>query len=155
MRKSAYPYSWLFYDQPAAYYPSEICLLVLVWVCIVDKSRGTFWRIRPMFYPVLEKPDARTERQCNTINKCGSGAQLSQQLAMEVLKFTAMIDESGYLSLNIPRQLAAQEVNIVVVLNPVSSSGKQKLNYDFSDLVGRLTWRGDALCMQRTLRDEW
>ncbi|NMF62812.1 hypothetical protein DP113_16020 [Brasilonema octagenarum UFV-E1] len=74
---------------------------------------------------------------------------------MEVLKFTAMIDESGYLSLNIPRQLAAQEVNIVVVLNPVSSSGKQKLNYDFSDLVGRLTWRGDALCMQRTLRDEW
>ncbi len=74
---------------------------------------------------------------------------------MEVLKLTTTIDESGYLNLNIPTQLAAGEVNIVVVLNPVSSEGKQKSSYDFSDLVGRLTWQGDALIMQRTLRDEW
>ena len=74
---------------------------------------------------------------------------------MEVLKLTTKIDESGYLNLNIPTQLAAGEVNIVVVLNPVSSEGQQKSSYDFSDLVGRLTWQGDALIMQRTLRDEW
>ncbi|BAY45187.1 hypothetical protein SAMD00079811_27890 [Scytonema sp. HK-05] len=74
---------------------------------------------------------------------------------MEVLKLTTTIDESGYLNLNIPTQLAAGEVNIVVVLNPVSSEGQQKSSYDFSDLVGRLTWQGDALIMQRTLRDEW
>ena len=74
---------------------------------------------------------------------------------MEVLKLTTTIDESGYLILNIPTQLAAGEVNIVVVLNPVSSEGQQKSSYDFSDLVGRLTWQGDALIMQRTLRDEW
>ena len=80
---------------------------------------------------------------------------LSQKWAMEVLKLTTTIDESGYLNLNIPTQLAAGEVNIVVVLNPVSSEGKQKSRYDFSDLVGRLTWQGDALLMQRTLRDEW
>jgi hypothetical protein len=27
--------------------------------------------------------------------------------------------------------------------------------YNFSDLAGRLTWQGDALATQRTLRDEW
>lgn len=74
---------------------------------------------------------------------------------MEVLKITTTIDESGYLNLNIPTQLAAGEVNIVVVLNPVSSDTKEQSNYDFSDLVGRLTWQGDAVAVQRTLRDEW
>ncbi|QSJ20781.1 hypothetical protein JYQ62_13705 [Nostoc sp. UHCC 0702] len=74
---------------------------------------------------------------------------------MEILKLTTKIDESGYLNLNIPTQLAAVEVNVVVVLNPVSLEGKQQPNYDFSDLVGRLTWQGDAVGMQRNLRDEW
>lgn len=27
--------------------------------------------------------------------------------------------------------------------------------YDFSDLVGRLNWQGDAVSAQRALRDEW
>ncbi|MGK7871872.1 MAG: hypothetical protein AB4426_00670 [Xenococcaceae cyanobacterium] len=27
--------------------------------------------------------------------------------------------------------------------------------YDFSDLVGQLTWHGDAVAMQRNLRNEW
>ncbi len=76
-------------------------------------------------------------------------------MAMEILKLTTKIDESGYLNLNIPTQLAAVEVNVVVVLNPVSLQGKQQPNYDFSDLVGRLTWQGDAVGMQRNLRDEW
>ncbi|MBE9201076.1 MULTISPECIES: hypothetical protein [unclassified Nodularia (in: cyanobacteria)] len=74
---------------------------------------------------------------------------------MEVLKLTTTIDESGYLHLNIPTQLAAGEVNIVVVLNPVSSNEEQKHRYDFSDLLGKLNWKGDAVAIQRTLRDEW
>jgi hypothetical protein len=28
-------------------------------------------------------------------------------------------------------------------------------HYDFSDLTGRLSWRGDAVEVQRVLRDEW
>lgn len=76
-------------------------------------------------------------------------------LAMEVFKLTTTINESGYLNLNIPTELAAVEVNIVIVLNPVSSDGKRQHSYDFSDLVGRLNWRGDTVAMQRTLRDEW
>ncbi|MDB9514363.1 type II toxin-antitoxin system ParD family antitoxin [Kamptonema animale CS-326] len=43
----------------------------------------------------------------------------------------------------------------LVVLNPISSDEKQKPSYDFSALVGRLTWQGDAVRMQRNLRDEW
>ena len=74
---------------------------------------------------------------------------------MEVLKLTTTIDESGYLHLNIPTHLSAMEVNVVVILNPVAENGKQQSSYDFSDLVGRLTWQGDALVTQRTLRDEW
>ncbi|WP_208346352.1 hypothetical protein [Aetokthonos hydrillicola] len=74
---------------------------------------------------------------------------------MEVLKLTTKIDESGYLNINIPTQLTAVEVNVVVVLNPVPAASKQNFKCDFSDLVGRLTWEGDAVTMQRTLRDEW
>ncbi|MEG3837131.1 type II toxin-antitoxin system ParD family antitoxin [Microcoleus sp. Z1_A1] len=48
-----------------------------------------------------------------------------------------------------------KEREVLVVLNPVSSEEKQKSSYDFSDLVGRLTWQGDAVTMQRNLRDEW
>jgi hypothetical protein len=74
---------------------------------------------------------------------------------LEVLKLTTKTDESGCLNLKIPTQLAAVEVNVVIVLNPVSSVEKLPFKYDFSDLVGQLTWQGDAVAMQRNLRDEW
>ncbi len=28
-------------------------------------------------------------------------------------------------------------------------------DYDFSDLSGKLEWKGDAVTQQRTMRDEW
>jgi hypothetical protein len=74
---------------------------------------------------------------------------------MEVLKLTTEIDASGYLTLKIPTQLAAGVVNLVVVVNPVASAPKPQPSYDFSDLAGQLTWQGDAIAAQRTLRDEW
>jgi hypothetical protein len=74
---------------------------------------------------------------------------------MEVLKLTTKIDELGYLHLNLPTQLAASEVSVVVVLHPVAADAEHKPSYDFSDLAGRLTWQGDALATQRALRDEW
>ncbi|MEH2080611.1 MAG: hypothetical protein V7K89_11560 [Nostoc sp.] len=43
----------------------------------------------------------------------------------------------------------------MVVLNPVASNNAQKSNYDFSALAGKLGWEGDALTMQKVLRDEW
>jgi putative addiction module CopG family antidote len=48
-----------------------------------------------------------------------------------------------------------KEQEILGVINPVLSEGNQKLNYDFSDLVGRLNWQGEAVIIQRHLRDEW
>ncbi len=48
-----------------------------------------------------------------------------------------------------------KEREILLVWHPDSSDGKQKPSYDFSDLIGRLSWQGDALTMQRNLRDEW
>ena len=44
-----------------------------------------------------------------------------------------------------------EHTRLTVVL-PTVASGKR---YDFSDLCGKLTWKGDALAAQRILRDEW
>ncbi|MCY6491826.1 hypothetical protein [Leptolyngbya sp. GGD] len=74
---------------------------------------------------------------------------------MEVLKFTTTIDESGHLHLDIPTELSSGQVDIVVIVNPSLSSTGQKASYDFSDLAGQLDWQGDAMVMQRALRDEW
>ncbi|MEH2063399.1 MAG: hypothetical protein V7K50_14235 [Nostoc sp.] len=74
---------------------------------------------------------------------------------MEVFQLTTIVDASGLLHLDIPTQLAPGQVNIVVVLNPVASDRTQKPDYDFSDLAGKLVWEGDALAMQKVLRDEW
>ncbi|MTJ09991.1 MULTISPECIES: hypothetical protein [unclassified Anabaena] len=74
---------------------------------------------------------------------------------MEVLQLTTTVDSSGHLHLDIPTQLNPGQVNIVLVINPVVASKDQNLKYDFSHLVGRLNWQGDAVLMQRTLRDEW
>jgi hypothetical protein len=74
---------------------------------------------------------------------------------MEVLQLTTAVDESGHLRLDIPTQLPPGQVNVVLVLNPVIASEFQQHNYNFSDLAGRLTGRGDAVAVQRALRDEW
>lgn len=74
---------------------------------------------------------------------------------MEVFQLTTIVDASGHLHLDIPTQLAPGQVNIVVVLNPVGSDSTEKSDYDFSDLPGKLVWEGDALAMQKVLRDEW
>ncbi|HAX80854.1 MAG TPA: hypothetical protein DCY88_34710 [Cyanobacteria bacterium UBA11372] len=72
---------------------------------------------------------------------------------MEVLQLTTAVDESGHLRLDIPTQLPPGQVTVVLVLNPVMASEFEKHNYNFSDLAGRLTWRGDAVAVQRTLRN--
>ena len=74
---------------------------------------------------------------------------------MQVLQLTTTVNASGHLLLDIPTNLAPGQVNVVVVVNPVVASSVQKPNYDFSDLVKRLTWQGDAVAIQRSLRDEW
>ena len=47
-----------------------------------------------------------------------------------------------------------QRVRLSVESDPDEGVGTGA-SYDFSDLVGRLTWKGDALAEQKRLRDEW
>jgi len=80
-------------------------------------------------------------------------------LTPELEQFVQSTVENGRYSSASEVILAAlrllKEREILVVLNPILSDVKQKSSYDFSDLVGRLTWRGDAVTIQRNLRDEW
>ena len=76
-------------------------------------------------------------------------------IPMEVLKLTTTIDTAGQLRLDIPTELSSGTVDIVVILNPTASNPLLRDRYDFSDLAGQLMWQGDAVSMQRTLRDEW
>ena len=74
---------------------------------------------------------------------------------MEVLKLTTEIDRTGQLKIDLPTNLEAGKVDLVVIVNPVKDEGKRQNSYDFSDLEGTLSWQGDAVATQRQLRDEW
>ncbi|MBH8551807.1 hypothetical protein I8751_05330 [Nostocaceae cyanobacterium CENA357] len=74
---------------------------------------------------------------------------------MKVLKLAAVIDASGNLHLDIPTELSAGTVDVVIVLNPSIPENLKEKSYDFSDLAGGLSWEGDNVAMQRVLRDEW
>jgi hypothetical protein len=42
------------------------------------------------------------------------------------------------------------------LLSRRAKARKTKLpKYDFSDLCGKLSWQGDAVTVQRCMRDEW
>jgi hypothetical protein len=79
---------------------------------------------------------------------------IGEQGWMEVLKLKTISDGSGYLNLTVPTHLGAGKVDVVVVLNPGIASEEEALWYDFSDLMGRLSWQGDPVAVQRTLRSE-
>lgn len=74
---------------------------------------------------------------------------------MEVIKLTAEIDNRGKLKIDLPTNLKAGEVDLVVIVNPVPKKNQRQNTYDFSNLAGELSWRGDAVTIQRKLRDEW
>ena len=47
-------------------------------------------------------------------------------------------------------QLYSKHLKVIILV-----SENQKNKYDFSDIVGKLEWQGDAVKEQRKLRDEW
>ena len=55
------------------------------------------------------------------------------------------------ISIEVPREFGQYTFKIVMI--PIVKEEKPK--YDFSDLVGKLQWKGDAVMEQRRLRDEW
>ena len=67
--------------------------------------------------------------------------------------YNAEINGSQLTWLDTPPQLLShQRVRITLTdSQPVASPNR----YDFSDLIGRLKWRGDAVAEQRAIRNEW
>ncbi|NJL57836.1 hypothetical protein HC928_23920 [bacterium] len=55
------------------------------------------------------------------------------------------------------RQYELSNHQLVNEAPPSERSGTtvEPSNYNFSDLAGRLTWKGDGVAVQRVLRDEW
>ncbi|WP_006788791.1 hypothetical protein [Thiorhodospira sibirica] len=62
---------------------------------------------------------------------------------------------SRFIELKDFEQLMHQHVKVIVLANNEPIKPPQKAPYDFSDLVGKLAWEGDALSQQSALRDEW
>ena len=73
---------------------------------------------------------------------------------MRVLKLDSEIGPDGHLRLDLPTQLPEGSIELILVINPIQAERKVG-KYDFSDLVGKLNWQGDAVATQRDLRDEW
>jgi hypothetical protein len=72
---------------------------------------------------------------------------------MQVVKTKGEVGADGRLRLDVPVELPAGAVELVLVVGTAPQPNGQK--YDFSDVVGKLEWQGDALDEQRKLRDEW
>jgi hypothetical protein len=49
--------------------------------------------------------------------------------------------------------LSPGEAEVTLTINPTTES--QGGRYDFSNVAGKLAWRGDAVAEQRGMRDEW
>ena len=42
-----------------------------------------------------------------------------------------------------------------VIVTTIDDPNSTKKKYDFSDLSGKLEWKGDAISEQKKLRNEW
>jgi hypothetical protein len=71
---------------------------------------------------------------------------------METYKINTTIKSDGHLKIDIPTSLHESEVEVILL---IQNKRKKANKYDFSDLAGKLQWKGDALEIQRTLRNEW
>jgi hypothetical protein len=73
---------------------------------------------------------------------------------MEVLKTIGKIDSDGHLRLDLMTNLPEGKIDLLLVIDSASKDAKET-KYDFSDLVGKLSWKGNAVVVQRELRNEW
>jgi hypothetical protein len=71
---------------------------------------------------------------------------------MQAIETTAHIDNKGFISIQKPLAVKNKDVKIIVLMNENLPTQKK---YDFSDMIGKLKWKGDALAEQKKLRNEW
>ncbi len=60
-------------------------------------------------------------------------------------------------TITIPESISSKKVEVIVI--PLKNNGEiistPQQQYNFSDLVGKLHWDGNAVTEQRRIRDEW
>ena len=76
-------------------------------------------------------------------------------MSTQTLKLKTRVDRDGHLRVDVPTSLPSGEVELVLMIEPVTATVLHEQGHDFSDLAGRLRWSGDAVGAQRALRDEW
>ena len=69
---------------------------------------------------------------------------------MQVVKTKGKVGNDGRLRLDVPVELPAGTVDLVLVVGVSPQPNGSK--YNFAGVVGRLEWQGDALKEQRNLR---
>lgn len=63
---------------------------------------------------------------------------------------------SETITIELPEEYQNKKVEVIVLpLEETPIAAEKPKKYDFSDLVGKLEWEGDAVAEQRKLRDEW
>ena len=75
------------------------------------------------------------------------------EVRMQVVKTKGEVGTDGRLRLDLPVELPAGAVELVLVVGSAPQPNGTK--YNFADVAGQLQWKGDALREQRRLRDEW
>ena len=70
---------------------------------------------------------------------------------MQVVKTKGEVGPDGRLRLDVPVELPAGAVELVRVVSSTAQPNGSK--YNFADVIGKLQWQGDALEVQRKLRD--
>ena len=70
---------------------------------------------------------------------------------MEKLRFRTKIHKDGHLKIDMPTSLKKGEVEVMLI---IESDKKGKNKYNFSDIAGKLSWEGNALEVQKELRDK-
>ena len=86
--------------------------------------------------------------------KAGLAALLAVSMSLGGAVATAMDFTNNVLELSNKLKIELPEL-FLWKLNQMQGNNQPQNTYDFSDLVGKLSWRGDAVVTQRKLRDEW
>ena len=74
---------------------------------------------------------------------------------MQIITLTGKIDTDGHLRLDVPTSFVSGDVEVEITIHPIQAEQGSAATYDFSDLAGTLSWQGDPVVVQRSLRDEW
>ena len=64
-------------------------------------------------------------------------------------------NSSNSITIDLPEEYVNKKIEVLILPLEETTVETTKPKYNFSDLVGRLKWEGDALAEQKKLRDEW